>query len=255
MTRSLKIVRAAGRFLLVLAGAFFVVTGLSSIPKMFVGIGLIVLGMVCHVVLTALIRRREPETQAGLLPGGKPDANVLARFFRQPEVYVVILGFLLNFCWEVSQIPFYTGINRGRPYFGENTVAMKSFFVATFWRASFLDALLVLGAFLLVAQIYQDRYWFMRGGRLLGSPTGLALRAWPGYALATVICVAFLVYLEVSAFDKGLWGYSEAMPTVFEKIGIVPVVALCWTPTVVLLLARRIVLGFNLKPAAPAGRR
>ncbi len=250
MTRFLKIARAAGRLLLVLAGAFFVVTGLASIPKMFIGIGLIVLGIVCHVALTALLDRREPGARVVLLPGGKPDANVVARFLRQPEVYVVLFGFLLNFWWEVSQIPFYTGVNRGNPYFGENTVAMKTFFVTTFWRASLLDALLVLGAFLLVGQVYQDRYWFVHGGRLLGGAKGARLSAWIGYVVATLVCVAFLVYLEVSAFDSGLWGYSEIMPTLFTKIGVVPVAALCLTPTIVLLLARRIVLGFDLRPVA-----
>jgi hypothetical protein len=254
VTAFLKIARAVGRFVLVLAGAFLVATGLSSIPKMFAGIGLIVLGIACHVALTALIRRRDPQAVTVLLPGGKPDANFLTRFFRQPEVFIVVFGFLLSFCWEVSQIPFYTGINRGRPYFGENTVAMKGFFVATFWRASFLDALLVLGAFLLVSQLYQDRYWFVRGGRLLGREKEAALPAWVGYVLATVVCVAFLVFLEVSAFDSGLWGYSEIMPTLFRKIGLVPVLALCWTPTVVLLLSRRIILGFDLKPAVVRGR-
>ena len=179
-------------------------------------------------------------------PGGKPDANVLARFLRQPELYVVLFGFLLNFWWEVSQIPFYTGINRGNPYFGENTVAMKSFFVTTFWRAAFLDALLVLGGCLLMTQIYQNRYWFVHSEK--GKP------AWLGYLVVTAICVTFLVYLEVSAFDKGLWGYSEIMPTLFRKIGVVPVAALCWTPTIILLLARRIVLGFDLR-RPPARRR
>jgi hypothetical protein len=252
MTRFLKVARAAGRFLFVLAGAFFVVTGLAALPKLFLGIGLIVLGILLHVVLTALIRQREPAGSTALLPGGKPDANVFARFFRQPEVYVVLFGFLLNFWWEVSQIPFYTGVNRGNPYFGENTVAMKTFFVTTFWRASLLDALLVLGAFLLVSQLYQDRYWFVRGGRLFGGANGARLPAWIGYAVVTLVCVAFLVYLEVSAFDSGLWGYSEIMPTLFTKIGVVPVAALLLTPTIILLLARRIVLGFDLRPAARA---
>jgi hypothetical protein len=95
--RFLKIARAVGRLLLVLGGAFLVVTGLSSTPKMFAGIGLIVLGILYNVVLTALLRRQEPESRAALLPGSRPDANFLARFF------------------------------------------------ATFWRASFLDELLVLG--------------------------------------------------------------------------------------------------------------
>jgi hypothetical protein len=165
---ALKALRVAGRILFVVAGAFFVVTGLSSIPKMFAG-------------------------------------------------------------------------NRGRPYFGENSVAMKSFFVTTFWRASLLDALLVLGACLLMSQIYQNRYWFVHSEK--GKP------AWLGYVVVTAVCVAFLVYLEVSAFDKGLWGYSEIMPTLFRKIGVIPVVALCWTPTIILLLVRRLMLGFNLQKA------
>jgi hypothetical protein len=148
VNRFLEIAGAVGRLLLVFGGAFLVVTGLSSISKMFAGIGLIVLGSLCHVVLTTLIRRREPESRAALLPGGRPDANFLARSF------------------------------------------------ATFWRASFLDAFLVLGAFLLVAQAYQDRYWFLRGGRLLGSPKGLQLLAWPAYLHTTLICVAFLVYFR-----------------------------------------------------------
>jgi hypothetical protein len=252
MTRFLKVARAAGRFLLVLAGAFFVVTGLAALPKLFLGIGLIVLGILLHVALTALIRRREPAESTALLPGGEPDANILARFFRQPEVWVVLFGFLLNFWWEVSQIPFYTGVNRGNPYFGENTVAMKTFFVTTFWRASLLDALLVLGAFLLVSQLYQDRYWFVRGGRLFGGANSARLPAWIGYAVVTLVCVVFLVYLEVSAFDSGLWGYSEIMPTLFTKIGVVPVAALLLTPTIILLLARRTVLGFDLRPAVRA---
>jgi hypothetical protein len=238
---ALKFLRILGRIVLVLAGAFFVVTGLSSIPKMFAGIGLILVGVFWHVALTAMIRRRDPPAVEVLLPHGKPDANILARFLRQPELYIVLFGFLLNFWWEVSQIPFYTGINRGKPYFGENTVAMKSFFVTTFWRASFLDALLVLGGHLLMTQIYQNRYWFVR------SATGRP--AWLGYVVVTAVCVAFLVYLEVSAFDKGLWGYSEIMPTLFTKIGIVPVAALCWTPTIILLLARRVMLSYDLKKA------
>jgi hypothetical protein len=236
---ALKALRVAGRILFVVAGAFLVVTGLQSIPKMFGGIGLILAGIAWHVAFTAAIRARDPAALERLLPGGKPDTNVLARLFRQPEIFIVLFGFLLNFWWEVSQIPFYTGINRGNPYFGENTVAMKGFFVTTFWRASFLDALLVLGAHLLMSQIYQDRYWFVRSRK--GKP------AWLGYAVVTAICVAFLVYLEVSAFDKGLWGYSEIMPTLFTKIGIVPVAALCWTPTIILLLSRRVILGFDLR--------
>ena len=170
----------------------------------------------------------------------RPEAsNAFVRFLVQPELLIVVFGFFFNFWWEVSQIPMYTGVNRGIPYFGENTVAMKLFFVQTFWRAALLDALLILGAFLLTSQIYQDRFWFVRGGGLLGSRSR-PMRPWVGYLITTAVCVAFLVYLEISSYDQHLWAYSELMPTLFTKVGLTPIAGLLISPSLVLLLTRRV---------------
>jgi hypothetical protein len=170
----------------------------------------------------------------------QPEAKTApGRFLLQPEVLIGLFGFFFNFWWEVSQIPMYTGINRGIAYFGDNTIAMKLFFVQTFWRAAFLDALLILGAHLLVSQIYQDRYWFVRGGGFLGVKER-PLKAWAGYLIATAVCVAFLLYMEINSFDQGLWEYSTLMPTLFTRIGLTPIGGLIFSPTLVLLLTRRV---------------
>ena len=238
MTRILKLVRGVLRVVLVLAGAWLVVTGLAHLPRLFAGIGVILAGILSSILLSIPIRKAEGDREwpARMRPGSSAP---LGRALLQPELLIVLFGFFFNFWWEVSQIPMYTGINRGIAYFGENTVEMKLFFVRTFWRAAFLDALLILGSHLLTSQIYQDRYWFVRGGGLFGSRQR-PVPAWVGYVVATIVCVAFLIYLEISSYDQNLWEYSRLMPTLFTKIGLTPVGGLLVSPTLTLLLTRRV---------------
>lgn len=238
MIKALKLLRGILRTTLVLVGAWLVVTGLAHLPRLFLGIGVILAGVLSSVLLSVPIRRREGER--AWPPPMEPGAGgPVLRFLLQPEVLIVLFGFFFNFWWEVSQIPMYTGINRGIPYFGENTVEMKLFFVQTFWRAAFLDALLILGAYLLTSRLYQDRYWFVRGGGLLGSRRR-PLPAWAGYAFTTLVCVSFVLYMEIGSYGQNLWEYSRLMPTLFTKIGLTPVGGLLVSPTFVLLLARRV---------------
>ena len=112
----------------------------------------------------------------------------------------------------------------------------------TLWRAAFLDALLIQGAHLLTSQLYQDRFWYIRGGGLFGMKHQ-PVPIWVGFIFMTVICVAFLIYLEISSFDQQLWEYSRLMPTLFTKIGLTPVGGLLISPTLILLLTRRIFRG------------
>jgi hypothetical protein len=234
----LKMIRAIGRVVLVLWGAMFVITGLAHLPRLFLGIAVILSGILFSYIISIPIKKEEGERSWP--PLMQPDSpHPFTRFLLQPEILIVLFGFFFNFWWEVSQIAMYTGINRGIAYFGENTVEMKLFFVNTFWRAAFLDALLILGAHLLTSQIYQDRYWFVQGGGFLGSPRR-PLPRWVGFVITTLVCVAFLIYLEVSSFDQGLWEYSHLMPTLFTKIGLTPVGGLFISPTLVMLLTRRV---------------
>lgn len=238
MTKTLKLIRGILRVVLVVIGAWFVVTGLARLPRLFLGIGIILAGIASSILLSIPIRRQEGD-QAWPPPMRPDAANPLIRALLQPELLIVIFGFFFNFWWEVSQVPMYTGINRGIAYFGENTVEMKIFFVQTFWRAALLDALLILGAYLLTSQVYQDRYWFARGGGLFGARKR-PVPAWVGYVIATAVCVAFLIYLEIIAYDQQLWEYTYLMPTLFTKIGLTPVGGLLVSPSLVLLLTRRV---------------
>jgi hypothetical protein len=228
------IVRTAG----ILAGAFLVFTGLANLPRMFLGIAVILIGLGLGALVNTALRKAgqyiPPEIVAD--PAVK---NPALRFLIQPEILIVIFGFFFNFFWEVSQVPMYEGINRGIAYFGENTVEMKLFFVQTFWRAAFLDALLLVGAHLLTLAILRERFWFFKGGRLFGIRS-LTVKPWVGYVIATSICVAFLIYLEISAFDQNLWAYSRLMPTLFTKIGLTPIGGLLVSPSLVFLLTRRV---------------
>jgi hypothetical protein len=238
MIKSLKIIRGVVRVILVLIGAWLVISGLAHLPRLFLGIGVILSGILFSVVISIPIKKTEGEKSwpERMQPGSH---SRIGRTLLQPEILLVLFGFFFNFWWEVSQIPMYTGINRGISYFGENSVEMKMFFVQTFWRAAFLDALLILGAFLLVSQIYQDRYWFVRGGGFLGSQKR-RMPSWIGYIVVTFVCVAFLIYLEISSFDQQLWEYSRLMPTLFTKIGLTPIGGLLISPTLVLLLVKRV---------------
>lgn len=234
-------VRTAG----ILAGAFLVFTGLANLPRLFLGIAVILAGLGLGALINVALRKAgqyvAPETIVD--PGIR---NPILRFIIQPEILIVVFGFFFNFFWEVSQVPMYEGINRGIPYFGENTVEMKLFFVQTFWRAAFLDALLLVGAHLLTLAILRERFWFARGGHVFGIRS-LTVRPWAGFVISTSICVAFLAYLEISAFDQGLWAYSRLMPTLFTKIGLTPVGGLLISPTLVFLLTLRV-----CRPGAPA---
>ncbi|MHA1271402.1 MAG: hypothetical protein ACTSPY_16535 [Candidatus Helarchaeota archaeon] len=80
------------------------------------------------------------------------------------EFLIWFFGFLLNFCWEISQIPFYQGWNRGAYWFGENTLEMRIHFVYVFWEASIGDGLIILGIHLFITLICWNRKWFIKGG-------------------------------------------------------------------------------------------
>jgi hypothetical protein len=168
------------------------------------------------------------------------------KLFLQPEPYILLIGFLLNYLWEVSQIPFYLGYNRGRYWFGENTIDMKIYFVITFLRAGFLDGILILCDYWLLSIIYWDRYWFIKGGTFFNKGKKF-LPLWGGYLIASIAAILFLAFFETLACIGNWYGYSEIMPMIGPCIGLVPLLAFIWTPTITYLLARRIYIGSAIK--------
>ena len=172
--------------------------------------------------------------------------NLGKKLFLQPEVYVLLFGFLLNYLWEVSQIPFYAGYNRGRYWFGENTIDMKIYFVITFLRAGFLDGILILCTYWVISVLCWDRYWFIRGGTLFNKGEK-KIPFWLGCLISSVAAILFLAYFETLACWGNWYGYSEIMPMIGPCIGLVPLLAFTWTPAVVFFLTRRIYIGSAIK--------
>lgn len=175
--KPLVIVRTAIQTIAVVTGAYLVLTGLANLARLFLGIAVILAGIGLGAAVNVVLKRRGEYEPPAVVVDPAEDRRLL-RFLLQPEILIVVFGFFFNFFWEVSQIPMYTGINRGISYFGENTVEMKLFFVETFWRAAFLDALLVVGAHLLTMVILKSRFWFAVGGSVFGL-TSARVRAGP----------------------------------------------------------------------------
>lgn len=167
------------------------------------------------------------------------------------EAWIFLFGFLLNFCWEVSQIPFYLGYNLGRTWFGTNTIETRATFVRVFWEATLADACWVLAFHLLVSALYWDKYWYVRGGTLFGRGR-VRLPAWAGYLLGAALGFGTLVVAEWTSVTADLWGYSTIMPLICPDVGLVPVLGMTWTPPAAYALARRVTRGKALASATRA---
>lgn len=158
-----------------------------------------------------------------------------------PELYIILFGFLINFWYEVSQVPFFLGVNRGQSYFEPNTFETRIFFVQTFNRAAFLDSIIVLGCHVINSILYGSRLWFVRGGSLLGKGK-ITMKSWIGYLLSAIVASGFLILTEYNAAVNDLWDYHESMPMIWE-LGLIPIIAMLITPNLSYLLAKLVYKG------------
>ncbi len=125
-------------------------------------------------------------------------------FTNWPEFNVFIFAVLLNYPWELMQVPFYEGM-ASSAHWG----AVK---VCT-W-ATLADGIIMLIAYWGAAIVARDRWWFLKP------------RPMPLIVLLT-IGVAITVLLErlatVSANPDWGWRYAEIMPIVPGlEIGLTP---------------------------------
>lgn len=122
-----------------------------------------------------------------------------------------IIAFLLNFVWEITQMPLYTT---------EATVAAH-------WWFAVKDALIVLSLYLAVALPTRNLYW----GRHFYKRR-LALLLVLGFILAAAI--------EYQATSSGRWAYSAAMPLIpYLKVGWAPVLQMMILPALSIFLSRK----------------
>lgn len=141
-------------------------------------------------------------------------------------VSIYIVALLVNYAWEMLQMPFFHGMN-------------FSVTIAVWGRclyASFGDANIILGIFLLGALLFKDLKW----------PLKMRVLKFV-YLLSAGAIVAVLVELYAMSTDR--WGYSEIMPLLPGiKVGLVPFLQMLILPFVTYKLVF-LVRAFRLKEA------
>jgi len=125
--------------------------------------------------------------------------------------HLFIIAFLLNFLWEITQMPLFT----------------TEVSVAAHWWFSVKDALLAVGFYLTVALFSGNLYW----GRHLYKRRLLFLLAL-GFMWAAGV--------EYHALNSGRWAYAAAMPLIpYLKVGLAPVLQMMTLPALSVFLSRK----------------
>jgi len=142
----------------------------------------------------------------------------LRRITDLPEFGIVVFSFLLNFVWEMLQVPTYAGVDTMPHWQG-----VKMCTAATLGDVGF-----TLAAFWVTSLAAHSRYWFVRAHR-----RHIALYLAIGIALT----VAFEYhYVNISK----RWVYSELMPIVpLFDIGLGPLLQWLIVPPLVIWFTRR----------------
>lgn len=135
-----------------------------------------------------------------------------------PELGIVIYAFLLNFVWEMLQVPFYAGVGQMPHWDGvkmclEATVGDVGFALVAYWATSFAA---------------RSRYWFVE-------PSVSQM------ALFIAVGMALTIGFEYYYMNVGLrWTYSGLMPVVpILNIGAGPLLQWLVIPPLVVWFTRR----------------
>ncbi|MBA3732601.1 MAG: hypothetical protein H0W93_09720 [Gammaproteobacteria bacterium] len=143
--------------------------------------------------------------------------RVLRVGLNQPELNIAIFAFLLNFVWEMWQLPFYEGI-AAIPYW-------KNLSGCTL--ATLGDVVIALSAFWVVAIVVHSRWWILHPS--LRQVLGLIL-------IGVVVTILF----EALATGLDRWRYAETMPTLLlVGTGLTPLLQWIVLPPIIVFFVRR----------------
>jgi len=135
-----------------------------------------------------------------------------------PEFNVAIFSFLLNFVWEMWQIPFFAAIPDDPHWLG----------VAACTKASFGDAAISLVAFWCVAALARSRWWIIDS-----RPLQIA-----GFIAVGVVITIILEALATGPLER--WSYTPSMPTLpVLGTGILPLLQWVLLPPLTIWFVRR----------------
>lgn len=144
------------------------------------------------------------------------------RWLDLPEWNVCLFSFLLNFFWEIQQMPFYQFPS------GFSYVDM----IRNCTLATIGDAAISLVAFWVVAAAAKSRQWFRQPSR---SQVG-------SFILVGVITTVVFEALATAALQ--LWEYASFMPTLpFLGTGLLPLLQWLLLPPIIIWFVKRQLAG------------
>lgn len=146
----------------------------------------------------------------------QPRPDLLTRITSLPEFNIYIFAFLLNFVWEMLQMPLFALPPADTPYWP--VIKMCA-------AATVADGFIMLIAFWAASAFARSRYWFVaaeRGHVLIFLITGLAITS----------------AIELIATEMGVWQYSPLMPVLFG-VGLSPFMQWVIPPLITLWFTRR----------------
>jgi hypothetical protein len=148
----------------------------------------------------------------------RQDLKSTHRWLDFPEVNVAIFAFLLNFVWEMWQVPFFARIQTLPHWEGVKICS----------QATFGDVIIALIAFWSIAVIVRSRSWIKQ-------PNGWEIAGF------IVVGVLITIGLEALATDVlGRWQYGDSMPTLpVLGTGLLPLLQWLLLPPLVLWFVRR----------------
>lgn len=133
--------------------------------------------------------------------------------FKKFTFIVVVLSFLLNFAWEVIQMPLYEGTS-----FNVQSVALCAL-------ASVADAIMVLLLYYFFAFIYKEPLWIQK------------LLATRVFALV-VTGLTGAILVEIRHVSSGSWSYAKSMPLIpFVDVGFSSVLQFMLLPVCIYYLS------------------
>ena len=136
---------------------------------------------------------------------------------------MITLSFLLNFAWELFQIPLYQN-----PVYDFKHIAFCAL-------ASFADVLMVLLLYFVIALIFKNPFWV--------EPLKL-------HRIAIVVLIggAGAVLSEIRHLSLGSWAYDNSMPIIpFVSVGVVPVLQFMILPLIIYFLSFNCLKKYNIK--------
>ena len=135
------------------------------------------------------------------------------RIFKELTGLIIISSFLLNFAWEMLQMPLYEGMKLNR---------QSVVFCAL---ASLADMLIVLLLYYTFAMIYKELFWYQHF---------IVQRI----SILVVVGSIGAILVEILHLSVGSWKYSRSMPLIpVVNVGVSPVLQFMILPAVIYLLS------------------